>query len=58
MKLIGRQHKLVYISGHSMSYYCVTEASQYVSRLFTVRKMILSKVKLMPKLKSNYCVIL
>lgn len=42
MKVTDRQHRLVYIAGYSMSYYCVTEASQYVvvSRLFTVRKMI------------------
>lgn len=65
MKVTDRQHRLVYITGYSMSYYCVTEASQYVvvSRLFTVRKIIstnrvLSKLKLMPKLKSSHCVIL
>ena len=57
------KHRLVYIAGYSMSYYCVAEASQYVSCLFTVRKIIstnsvLSKLKLMPKLKSNHCVIL
>lgn len=42
MKVTDRQHRLVDITGYSMSYYCVTEASQYVvvSRLFTVRKMI------------------